>query len=592
MTLVLLAAAGGAWAEDSCKSQSWAAGPGRNMVRPAENVPTELTDENLRWQVDSGTGHQYPMPAIAGDKVLIGGNGRGNPDPYWGQALQRGGSLVCRRLSDGKQLWRLVSPGTDRPNGFGVCGSPLVEGDRVYVLSVYDVYCLDLNGLADGNQGMQDELKLMTRNPFRVPEGKKRPTELPTWAADVIWHYSFNDMNIRVQDAVSCTPLNVAGQIWISTANEMGSRARGYWDEETEQYKAPPAKPHMIVLDKATGKLIATDQMNVPIVWHGEWSSPSAITVNGKTAVIFPDGYGVLHGLAIPEASPDAKPVKLEEYWTFDLNPREYRYDEKGREHPYSLDTRLTYKYPLGWIQDGEKWILPPQQWASYRSRKEELKRDFREVRRVETLRFNRHRARELSGPGKGNGPCEVIAMPVVVGDRIYLGIGRDFNYAGGGEAPDREMKPAGRLRRWGLSRFMCMEIDDVTSPPRIVWEDRQCSRIQSNASVHDGLVYVSDLGGFLNCYRADTGEVVYRYDLEASVRERSQMVADGKIYIANDKNEMLVLTAGPEPRELSRNRYRGHLSSAIAADGVLVFTTPRKVYVYGAGDRAQAQTE
>jgi outer membrane protein assembly factor BamB len=562
------------------------------MVRQARDVPVELTDRTLLWKVDSRTRRQYPMPAIVDGKVLIGGNGRGNPDPYWGKALTRGGSLVCRSLANGKQLWRLVSSGTDRPGGFGVCGSVIVEGDRVYVLSVYDAYCLDLHGLANGNQGMTDELRLMTRRPFQVPEGESRPTELPDWAADVIWHYSFQRMGIRVQDAVSCTPLSVGDQIWISTANEMGSEARGDWDDQTQRYKTPEPKPHMLVLDKRTGELIAVDEMDVPIVFHGEWSSPSLLEAGGNKAVVFPDGYGVLHGLAIPTPSPDGKPVTLEEYWTFDLNPAEYRYDAKGRRHPYTLDTRLTYKYPVGWLEDPNKWIMPPSQWATYRNRSDELTGSYLGIR-AEELKFSHWRARDLTGPGHHDGPCEVIAMPVVVGNRVYLGLGRDYNYAGGPQPEHRTIREGTKkYRKWGTSRFLCMEFDDATRPPRIVWEDRDLGRVQSNASVHDGLVYACDLAGFLNCWQAESGEVVYKLDLGASVRERSQLVVDGKIYVATDRNELIVLKAGREPKELFRTRIRGHIATPNAVDGVLVFVTPREVFAYATDEARKRLTD
>ena len=572
------------------RENSWAAAPGRNMVLAAEDVPVDLTEDNLLWEIRSGTTHQYPMPAIVGDKVLIGGNGRGNPDAYWGRAVRRGGSLVCRRLSDGEQVWRLVSPDKHRQGGFGVCGSPIVEGDRVYVHSVHQVYCLDMNGLADGNQGAQNELQIMMQSPYQHVEGEPRPTEPPEWAADVIWHFSFAHMGVQVQDAISSTPLMIGGQIWIATANEMGSQARGRRDRETGDWKPPEPAPHLLVLDKETGRLIAKDDMDVPIVWHGEWSSPSAVTVDGETIVIFGDGYGMLHGFALPEPSGNEEPAILEELWQFDLNPREYRYEERGREHPYSLDTRLIHKYPLDWLKDTEKWIAPPEEWAEYRESGEDLK-SYKDLP-LDEVKFRWRNAPELEGPGKDDGPSELIAMPVVVGNRVYLGIGRDYNYSGGNVPEGREyVDERGRPRKFGLGRFMCLEFDDVKQAPRLVWEDSDLGHVQANASVHNGLVYVSDLAGFLNCWDAETGEVVYKADVGASVRERSQMVTDGKIYVANDVHELRVLKAGRKPELLATNEMKRHMATPCPADGVLVLATPRQVFAYGKPNRTEEET-
>lgn len=554
--------------------------PAWNKIRNVDNVPVKIGEDTLRWKVDSGTGHQYPMPKVVGDKVLIMGNGKGNPDPVWGKALSRGGSLVCRSLEDGKQIWRLVSPGRDRSAGFGICGEPVVEGDRLYVVAMYDVYCIDLNGMADGNQGLQDELELMTRSPFNGP----KPKELPEWATDIIWFFSFSGMGVRIQDAISCSPLSVGGQIWVSTSHEMGSEARGYKNRKTGEYKPAPPAPHMIVLDKETGKLIATDKIDVPIIFHGEWSSPAAVTANGETVVIFGDGYGMLHGFQLPTPSPDGTPVTLHEYWTFDLNPKEARYDGQGRRHPYCLDTRLTYKYPLGWIQDGSKWIQPPDDWASISGNTKET--DWRKAP-LEQIKFRKPRRKESPGPDSSTGPAELIAVPAVVDNRVYVGIGRDYNYTTRHEWPDRKVDPdTTKHRKGALGRFMCLQFDDVTKPPAVVWEDRDVARLQSTASIHNGLVYVADLGGFLNCWEADTGKLVYRYDLGASVRERSQLVADGKIYIANDRKVLKVLSAGREPKLLHEHRFHEELSTVEAADGVLVVVTPKDVMVFGTGER------
>ncbi len=521
-------------------SAPWGNNPSHNHVLEAKNLPVEFNDETAIWQIDTTSKHQFPMPTIVGDKCLVGSDGGGNPDPF----SSRGGALTCYSMKDGSELWRLM---VMRNGNYGVCGVPVVEGDRVYILANHDVFCLDLDGLADGNDGIQTELEFLRKD---LEANKIDPsvlTELPDYAADVIWHFSLRPWDIEVQDATSCSVIEVDGQIWVSTANELGDRSRRYRENDDD--------PHMVVLNKETGALIARDEMSVPIVFHGEWSSPSLIEVDGEKAVLFPDGYGVLHAFKIPERSEDGSPVILEEYWTYDMNPPENRFLDDGREIIYTLDKRLLHKYPPGYYSDPKTFYMfnddaAPEKSDHFQGYDSGVKNASNGQHETVT------------------GPCEIISMPAVVGNRIYLGIGRD--------------------RAYGLAmakgRFMCLEVKDVKLPPEILWEDRNVGRTQCTASIVDGLCYVADGFGNLNCWDADTGEVMYRYDLDAKrgIRERSQMVADGKIYICNERKQMKVIKAGREPVLLGESRLKSDAATIDAVDGLVLIVTHRSIGLYG----------
>ena len=54
--------------------------------------------------------------------------------------------------------------------------------------------------------------------------------------------------------------------------------------------------PSLIVLDKHTGRLAATDDEQIGTrLLHGQWSSPSLGQVGGKTLVFFGGGDGVCY---------------------------------------------------------------------------------------------------------------------------------------------------------------------------------------------------------------------------------------------------------------------------------------------------------
>jgi len=554
---VLAAISGLILSSSTVAASAWANDPFRNHIREADNLPTELSEATLLWEKETNAKHQYPMPAVIGDLILVAGDGRGNPEPFWSEAVPKGGTMVAYRLKDGEEVWRLLLPGGGYgPATYGTCGMPVVEGDRIYILSMYDLFCLDINGLSDGNDGVTNELEIMTRHPFELPEGATIPTELPSWAADVIWHYSLEPLNVKAQDATSSTVLKVGDQLWVNTSHEIGSRASAY-----EKFGDVP---HMLVVDAKTGKLIARDAMDVPIVFHGEWSSPTLIEANGEKAVIFGDGYGVLHCFKIPEASSDGSVVTLEEYWQMDLNIPEWRYLPDGREIVYTLDKRLGYKYPKNYYKD------PTTFYMFNDEAEEEAGKNLQSTIEDDEHWSGFSRSFKTMADGGHEsvvGPSEIISIPVFQDGKIYIGIGRDGAY--------------GLSRANG--RFLCLEVDDVKVKPRILWEDREVARTQSGASVKDGLVYCGDGRGMLNCWDAETGEVIYRLDLDVKqVKEGSQMLADDKLYINGRGGWLIVVSAGREPQILSRERVKTDTGTLEMVDGLVIASSHDSLYVWG----------
>ena len=289
---------------------------------------------------------------------------------------------------------------------------------------------------------------------------------------------------------------------------------------------------------------------------NGEWSSPSLVKVDNEQCVVFGDGYGVLHGFEIPDIEAGHELTTLTELWSMDLNPPDWRKTEDGLAFVYTDDKRLFFKYPENYPDDPE----------------------------VYKQGFDR-------ASTQTEGPCEIIAMPAVEGKRVYVGLGRDCYYNTG--KPQEGMEKLPGKRKYGIGRFMCIQIDDIRTTPTIVWEDRDVSRTQSTASIKDGLVYVADTNGFLHCLDADTGEAYWRHDLGAMVTCREQLLVDGKIYVATDSNEMIILTAGKEePKELFRDRIGTNLTTVEAADGLLAVGSNKDLRLYGNPGKAVAEKE
>jgi len=123
-----------------------------------------------------------------------------------------------------------------------------------------------------------------------------------------------------------------------------------------------PQAPTIVVLDKATGKYLGEEHSGISTrLMHGSWSSPSYGEVNGKGMLFHGAGDGFIYGFD-PEPEKSADEIKpLKEIWRFDCNPPEHKTDKNGK----------AYKYP------------------------------------------------------DPNGPCEIIASPVLYKNRIYAASAR-----------------------------------------------------------------------------------------------------------------------------------------------------------------------
>ena len=374
LALVCLAAgpataAGGDWTQ-------WGGSNGRNMVSDETGLPETFEPgrsaasgrRNVKWVARLAT-YAYGNPTVARGKVFIGTDDSSlRGDPRLKPA--RAGLVQCFDEAGGKLLWRLPVPKRKRlpkdahfsHQHLGVCSSPTVDGDRVYVVtSAADVVCLDVDGQADGNDGpFKDEGQYM------VGPGKK-PVELAPTDADILWRFDpIDEAGVVPHDAASCSALVHGGFVYTGTSNGV---------DEPHKKMPNPKAPSLIVLDKMTGRLVATDGEKIGTrMFHCQWSPPSCGTVGGRTLVFFGGGDGICYAFeAVTEAAD--KPFHLTKAWSYDCNPRHYRF-RNGKPIPY---------------YDGDK-----------------------------------RKKRGNKNDGKYVGPCQIIATPVFHQGRVYVAIGQD----------------------------------------------------------------------------------------------------------------------------------------------------------------------
>jgi outer membrane protein assembly factor BamB len=294
----------------------FACNPARNMVNLVEkNLPTEwqvpktAADKgtNIKWIAKLGS-VAYGL-TVAGDKAFVGTNNHSPRNKRDTRKRRDGrdepvdkGILMCFNTANGEFLWQHVNDKLESGivndwTNEGVCSTPTVEGNRVYYVSNRcEVVCLDANGLADGNQGVQDEKY-------------KDKTD-----ADVIWRLDMiHAFNVFPHNMAACSPLVTGDTVYVVTANGV--------DEGHINIPAPDA-PSFIAVDKATGKEKWKSNLPGRNIMHGQWSNPTLAVIGGKEQVIFPGGDGWLYGL---------EPATGKEIWKFDANPKDSKYELGGR---------------------------------------------------------------------------------------------------------------------------------------------------------------------------------------------------------------------------------------------------------------------
>lgn len=311
-----LALASGVVSVRGADQPQWGQAWTRNMVSAETGLAASFDPEsgrNIKWSAALGE-HTYGSPVVANGRVLIGTDNEAPRDP---RRVGDRGVLLCLNEADGSLMWQLVVPKLttsvfwDWPRS-GLCSPPSVEGDRVYVVSNRgEVMCLDLNGLADGNDGpFQDEARHAT------PEGET-PIPLGDLDADILWLYDLvGELNVRQHDSAHASILIDGEFLYVNTSNGV---------DDTHRFPESPDAPSLVVLDKRTGRLVGHDRESIgPRIFHCTWSSPSLAEVNGQRLIFFGGGDGRLYAFHALDSVADGTPgdpAGLRREWVYDPDP-------------------------------------------------------------------------------------------------------------------------------------------------------------------------------------------------------------------------------------------------------------------------------
>jgi len=311
--------AGAADGQQTAPLVRWGGGISPNMTSAAKGLPADPGTVNPLWELKLGR-HQYSLPTLERGRIYIAANDAGMVRP--GYTPTDGGVLMCVEQATGKLVWQLASPrfvgGVKPPYHFdqfacGICSGPLVDGDRVYVVTGRgEIMCADRNGQSNGNDGpFLNELEYMEIS--NTPPAKLEPTD-----GDILWLYNMvTELDVAPHDVCGSTLLVVDDLLYACTSNGI--------DSNHDQVTRPEA-PSLIVLDKKTGKLVACDDERIGRrLLHGAWSSPTFGRVNSRPLIFFGGADGILYAFEPPVPTPDGSVSKLKKVWSYDANPPDFR---------------------------------------------------------------------------------------------------------------------------------------------------------------------------------------------------------------------------------------------------------------------------
>src|SRR3954454_16420183 len=268
----------------------------------AGNPPIDwdtTSGRNIVWSVELGN-DTFGRPVVAGDAVYVGTDNARQMNPAF---RDESGVLMAFRAADGAFLWQDVAPRVERglrqfllPS---TTGAPYVEGNRLfYVTAECQLRALDTQGFRDGENS----------GPYQ------HEVFQDVASADIVWELDMcSSLGVFAHEASNSEVLPLGDLLLVSTSNGQN---------EGHTRVPSPRAPSLIAVDKRSGEVVWRAVGAGGQVLHGQWSSPVAANVSGRTQVLFGGGDGWLR--AYDGASGH-------EVWRFDGNPKDARWLPRPR---------------------------------------------------------------------------------------------------------------------------------------------------------------------------------------------------------------------------------------------------------------------
>lgn len=482
---------------------SWGGQASRNMASETEKGlpdwyslggiqfdPAET--KNVKWFVKLGA-CTCGSPVVSQGRVFIGTQGASPDDDI----------LLCVDEQTGRELGRFVCrrpPG--RGERWGVCSTPTVEGDRLYLVTPYgEALCVNVaSWLASKTEASADESD-----------------------RHIVWKYDMVEkLRVEQDHVASCSPLVLGDFVYVCTGNGR------YKYTKKPLY---PLTPSLIAFHKKTGQLVARDDEQIgEQLWRGQWSSPSLAMVRGKPQILFATGNGLCYGFEPVDPKARVEPDK----WTTAAlrGPIVYYIDVDGKDIEGLTPAQYAEKHHV--LPPDAKPALPLEFRYSIHmpastpidSIPQARVPDVPILKKVwsfDCLTPEFRNATFYVNGNKGDGkvhPCDIIATPVFYRDRVYVAIGGD---------PQHGSKNS-------RGRLVCIDATKTGDVTRrgLVWSYGELNAAMTTVAIADGLLFIIDEAAVVHCLDADTGRKHWTYELKSdrSLLTSALVVADGKVFV------------------------------------------------------------
>ena len=123
----------------------------------------------------------------------------------------------------------------------------------------------------------------------------------------------------------------------------------------------------------------------------------------------------------------------------------------------------------------------------------------------------------------------------------------------------------------------------DLTDSDAIVWTNQRGNSYSCSPVLHGNKFYMVTDNGMISCLNAETGEPYYRqqrlpnpYQFKAS-----PVAAKGKLYLASEQGDIIVLKMGQKYEVLGINSMPGHffIASPIVVDNEIFLRSQDTLY-------------
>jgi len=208
--------------------------------------------------------------------------------------------------------------------------------------------------------------------------------------------------------------------------------------------------------------------------------------------------------------------------------------------------------------------------------------------------------------PGERGIDNYIVATPTVVGDRLYVGLGIAPE---GGQTTTSSYVLCLDISKKGDVSFKNYDAKDAANKnSALVWafggliepQPAKGRRARfgytiSTASVHNGLIFIPEVSGYLHCLDAKTGHRHWDHDFKTDVWASAYYV-DGKVYVSTVDGDVFIFAHDKERKWYVDGKLRvpdgtkgdnvssatldeSIHSTAVVANGVLYIATKSKLY-------------